>query len=246
MKFHKVEKLIRTTANNFGLDIKRFRNNETTAGRISHMLAANDIDLVLDIGANTGQYASSLRQNGYANEIISFEPLSIAWETISALSKNDANWKIYERCAIGKEFEFSQINISSNSVSSSLLDMLDTHLSAAPTSEYIGSEKVNIITLDSLHDELNLANRNFFVKIDTQGSEEAVIAGGKLSLMKASGIQIELSLVPLYNGQKLFFELLNILKSFGFELWSIFPGFTAEKNGRMLQVDAVLFKDKNV
>lgn len=40
------------------------------------MLRLHQIDLVLDVGANRGQFARLVRRLGYAGEIVSFEPLS--------------------------------------------------------------------------------------------------------------------------------------------------------------------------
>lgn len=242
MKFEPVEILIRKAINSFGLDIKRLKKTDSEHGRIVKMLNSNNIDLVIDIGANNGQYAKSLRLHGYNKRIISFEPLSDAWQVISLSSHSDPNWDVYRRCAVGRKITTSSINVSKNSVSSSLLEMLDSHKSAAPYSEFISTEQVDIITLDSIYDELNLAKYNFFVKIDTQGFEDEVISGGSTTFKNARGLQIELSIVPLYSGQKLFSELLDILKHIGFEVWSFFPGFTDNTNAKMLQVDAVLFK----
>lgn len=239
-----IEKFVRNMANSIGIDIKRLKKGDSEFSRVVCMLKTNGIQQVLDIGANEGQYAKNLRLHGFTGNIISFEPLTNAWRTISDASKNDPKWNVYNRCAIGSKNELSSINISRNSVSSSLLNMLESHKSAAPSSEFISKEPVQIITLDSIYDELQLENKHYFIKIDTQGFEDEVIKGGSRTFKGAKGMQIELSFTPLYSGQKLFFETLENLRSIGFELWSIFPGFTDHSKGRMMQVDAVLFKEK--
>ena len=91
---------------NFGLDINRYNLIESNDFRLNHFLKINDIDCVLDVGANIGQYANNLRRIGYKKKIISFEPLSSAYEVIKKKSistfigNNDKilkKWNIYEK-----------------------------------------------------------------------------------------------------------------------------------------------------
>jgi hypothetical protein len=57
-----------------------------------------------------------------------------------------------------------------------------------------------------------------------------------------SGLLCELSLVPLYDGQRLWLEIIRRLEDEGFTLWSIHRGFTDPRDGRTLQVDALFFR----
>jgi hypothetical protein len=68
------------------------------------------------------------------------------------------------------------------------------------------------------------------------------IEGATAILPSIKGIKLELSLVPLYKGQVLFKEMIDIVEKLGYELYGIEPGFTAEKTGRMLQMDGIFFK----
>lgn len=58
------------------------------------------IDLVLDVGANTGQYASSLRKAGYRAQIVSFEPLHRAYSRLARSAECDRRWRAV-RLALG-------------------------------------------------------------------------------------------------------------------------------------------------
>jgi hypothetical protein len=121
--------------------------------------------------------------------------------------------------------------------------MLDKHADAAPASRYIASERVRISTLDdSVGSALGLGVVPF-LKIDTQGYEEKVLNGAAETLAKVRGVQLELSFVPLYQGQQLFDPLLERLRALGFCVWGIWPGFCDPASGRMLQVDAILFRE---
>ena len=76
MKIGDLTGLIRRTANRIGIDMHRHRPQETETGRLSAMLENHSVDLVLDVGANIGQFALALREAGYKGRLLSFEPLS--------------------------------------------------------------------------------------------------------------------------------------------------------------------------
>lgn len=237
------EKLIRKTANHFGIDIRRYHPETSDMGRLSLMLANKGVDLVLDVGANTGQFAQSLRMAGYTKRLVSFEPLLTAHSLLLRKSRDDNQWDIAPRVAIGDHEGEIEIHIAGNSVSSSVLEMLNSHTDAAPGSAYIGSERVAVSRLDTMAHDYLKSESVPFLKIDTQGYEDRVLDGAVALLNKARGVQLELSFVPLYEGQKLFNELIERMGALGFTIWAIWPGFCDPCSGRMLQVDATFFRD---
>lgn len=237
------ELFIRNMANKLGVDVTRYKDDSADCAKLVKMLSHNNVDMVIDIGANQGQYAKLLRRYGYQGRILSFEPLQDAWNDLQSASSDDDNWDIFPRCAIGDSNSFETINVSGNSVSSSILDMLERHSDSAPESAYIRTEQVQVIPLDDALKSVSDLPENIFIKIDTQGYEEKVLDGASASITRAAGLQIELSLVPLYSGQALFQEILDRLTMSGLGIWSIFPGFTEKSTGRMLQCDAILFKN---
>ena len=127
--------------------------------------------LLLGFGANTGQFSSGLRSKGYSGKIISFEPLTSAREVLIRNTSKDNNWIVHDKAAIGNYNGYTDINISKNSYSSSLLPILNSHLIAEPNSKYISSEKTKIITIDSVSESYLNKNSKLFIKIDTQGFE---------------------------------------------------------------------------
>jgi FkbM family methyltransferase len=238
-----VEGRIRRVANRFGIDIHRHRPEVSKQGRLSTMLASHGIDLVLDVGANIGQFAQSLREAGYRGRLVSFEPLSIAHAQLLRVSRRDTEWEIAPRAAIGDREGEIDIHIAGNSVSSSALGMLDSHTKAAPDSIYVGSERVRLSRLDTLAHDYVHPKAIPFLKIDAQGYEDRVLDGATELLSRIRGLQLELSFVPLYAGQQLFDALSEPLRSLGFSIWAIWPGFCDPRSGRMLQVDAIFFRD---
>lgn len=61
------------------------------------------VDLVLDVGANAGQYSQSLREHGDKGRIVSFDPLSITHAILANAAVGDARWEIAPRTAVGSE-----------------------------------------------------------------------------------------------------------------------------------------------
>ena len=225
-----------------GFELRRFSVEQSENARFISMLRTHNVNLIFDVGANAGQFGVLLREIGFDGKIVSFEPLSDARESLLNISRNDPLWQIALQTAIGEENGEIEIQIAGNSQSSSVLDMLDTHVRAAPDSKYIGKEKVALRTLDSIAPDYMDSNSIAFIKIDTQGYETQVMNGAKKLMSQIVGLQVEISLVPLYKGQCLFDEMLKKLKNDGFELWSISTVFSDPNTAQLLQVDATFFR----
>ncbi|MGZ6555150.1 MAG: FkbM family methyltransferase, partial [Bacteroidia bacterium] len=181
---------------------------------------------------------------GYKNKIVSFEPLSSVHSIIEKESKKYTNWTVAKRCAIGAKKEEIEINISANSVSSTLLNMLDSHIEGAPESKIIGKEKVQVYPLDEIGLDYTANAKNIFLKIDVQGFEQEVLKGAQLMIDKAKGIEMEISLIPLYENQNwLLPQVLEYMTAKGFVMTSIVPAFTDNKTGKVLQCNGIFFKN---
>jgi FkbM family methyltransferase len=228
-----LKKLIKNSFNLLGLNLSR-RMEAVPSPSVHH-----NIDVILDVGANIGQYVLSTRKDGYKGKIVSFEPLPEAHFKLSQMAEKDALWKVHPRCAVGSFLGSTKINISKNSYSSSILPMLNTLSSAAPDSVYVGTVETSVITLDSIFDSLITKSERVFLKIDTQGFESEVLAGSLANIRKIKAVQLELSTVPLYEGQELYRYFFDFFEVNGFQLWSILPGFTNIKTGQLLQFDAI-------
>lgn len=232
----------RVAARKLGLEVHRYTPSQSMEARLFAMLARHEVDLVLDVGANDGGYAGSLRQGGYTGSIVSFEPLSDAHAALQRAAQGDGQWQVVPRCALGSQPGELQINIAGNSKSSSLLPMMQSHVEAAPHSAVIATEAVPVHRLDDLALPSLAAAQRPFLKIDTQGYELPVLQGAQRTLERCIGVQAELSLLPLYEGQALYRDIIGWLEARGFALWSLIPGFSDPVSGRQLQMDGVFFR----
>jgi FkbM family methyltransferase len=222
------KKFIKGILKKVGYEIRRTQPRELVAApqtEIGRLLSFLKIDCVIDVGANVGQFGEHLRRSRYTGRIISFEPLIEAWEKLSLASANDDAWIVHPRCAIGERAGDVTINVAGNSYSSSLLPMLEQHSRSAPESKYIGRQTAKIIRLASVFDQYARPGENVLIKIDTQGYEKQVLDGCDEVLDKVTAIYIELSLIPLYDGQELWWYFMDRLEKRGFNIWNIQPAF---------------------
>ena len=226
----------------FGFSIKYYKPVNLRDAQLKVIFDYHCIDLIIDIGANTGQYGLDMRHIGYKNKIISIEPLSSAYNNLIKNSKDDSNWIVAQRCAIGDVDGEIIINISQNSVSSSLLKILNSHTDAAPESKVISSEITKIYKLDTFLKFFLFKEKSIFLKIDTQGYEKFVIDGALETMKNIKGLEVELSVVPLYEDQLLFDEMIDKIKGYGFDLWGLWPEFANNKTGRILQLNGIFFR----
>jgi FkbM family methyltransferase len=201
------------------------------------------INVIFDIGANNGGFALQTLENGFRGNIISFEPTSEVYADLKNNSQKFPNWQIHERAAVGEECGTIMINVAGNTAaSSSILAMGKAHRDAAPEANFISSERVELITLDSVFKNYVSQSSNCLLKIDVQGYEEQVLKGAADSIQGIDAILLECSLVTLYDGDKTFEYYFDFFKRNGFELFDIETGFFNQVTGQLLQFDALFIR----
>lgn len=227
--------------NKLGIEVKKINLVNSELARLQYFLHNCNIDLILDVGASTGGYGCLVRELGFTGRIVSFEPLSHSYSKLKKLSQSDSLWEVAPRTAIGNMDGEIQINIASNSSSSSVLSMLDAHLNAAPESKYYESEIVQVSKLDTIAPGYIHNSQSILLKIDVQGYEKPVLEGAKKILEKIKAIQVEMSLTPLYQDQILWIDMIQYLESFGYQFYNFRPVLT-DSSGRLLQIDGFFIK----
>ncbi len=241
----KLKHLAHRTLRACGYDLLKYSPNNFVSLRRAMLLRSQNIELVLDIGANEGVYPIELRETGYQGQIISFEPLPQSFSLLKQCSSKDPLWEC-ENMAIGDSDGTIDINISGRKTSSSILPMTDIHVQAMPSSATVGRKKVKIAKLDSLSGKLFNSAKRTCLKIDVQGYEKHVFQGAEKVLMQTHVIELELSLLPLYENSLLMNEMLEYLKKISFVLVSLEPVFIDQKKGVVLQADGIFVRDANL
>lgn len=225
-----------------GIDFTRYNAELSPSLRRKKLISNYSVNKILDVGANAGQFALEMRDDlGFTGQIYSFEPLGTVFPLLQKMADSDPDWTAYHY-ALGDEITEQKINISANTQSSSLLDMLPAHLDAAPESHYTGDETIFVKTLDSIFDDIYRPGDNIYMKIDTQGYESKVIKGAANSLDRIGTIQLEMALTPLYRDEELFMDMYQSMAGHGYELVSIETGYVNENTGQLLQLDGIFHR----
>lgn len=203
---------------------------------------SNEVEIIFDVGANTGQYGRLLMKNNFRGKLVSFEPQSFAHLKLSREARNWPNWDVAERCVLGdKEVDSIELFIADNSVSSSLLKK--SHENPELFNE-VGVERVKMIRLESFYRKMHNEEK-FFLKMDTQGYDLNVLKGCDSILDYCVAIQFEASIFEIYVGSPRFSEILLWLEDRGFMIYDCLPE-ARNQSGRLLEMDLLMINQKYV
>lgn len=202
------------------------------------LIKAN-INTVFDIGAGTGRFASIIHEVLPTATIYSFEPLEDCYEKLKRRMGRISDFKAFN-IALGDfngELEFRR---NEYSPSSSVLPMADLHTQNYPfaAKEYL--TKVRVAKLDDVAADLKIAD-NVLIKVDVQGFEDKVIAGGRGIIRQATILILESSFQPLYIGQPLFEDIYDSLKD-DFRYMGALDQRRSPIDGNILQEDSIFVK----
>jgi len=209
-----VKRAMRRAARGMGLEVCRLQHSPayTLCG-----LRNLDVRTVVDVGANTGQFARQALEWFPRAQIVSFEPVSEAFEELGRLAKESRGRVRAEQVALGEQEGTLAMKVHlDHSPSSSLLDVTQRGLELYPFQRRRVERQVRVARLDDYLREREIELRpEVLVKLDVQGYEDRVIRGGKETLARAAACIVEISLEPLYVGQPTFREIVELLEALG-------------------------------
>jgi FkbM family methyltransferase len=202
------------------------------------------IKTVLDVGANVGQFAHLAREVFPDARIISFEPLPECFASLQTCLPGQ-NFQAFN-FALGDENAELDFHRAHHSPSSSFLRMTESHIEAFPESKG-GQEstavKVQVRKLDEVAGELELKDE-ILLKLDVQGYEDKVIAGGPETLKRVNAIITETSFRSLYQGQTLFQDVHAALLAAGFVFQGNLNQMLSPVDGRIVSADSIFVRPR--
>lgn len=195
-----------------------------TINHISSLLQAYDINMVLDIGANKGQFANQVIKQGYQGQVISFEPSRDSFHDLMEASASSQQWLAYNFGLSDKNSE-AELHIYRDNTFSSLY--APSNKGKNLFAEYLNetrTEAIDLRRLDDVWPSLNMSDSSrVFLKTDTQGHDYQVLAGASQSLSKISVIMAEASLQSIYNNEITFYKIIELLGRHGFAISGMYP-----------------------
>ncbi|MCE9591539.1 MAG: FkbM family methyltransferase [Planctomycetes bacterium] len=206
------------------------------------------IDTVLDVGANEGQYYDFLRtQVGYTGDIISFEPISAHASALTARAGGDAKWKVHG-VALGDAETTLTLNVMKDSDFSSMLKPDDSPTALFRDVNYVvRQEQVRVRRLDGMIGEVlpDWADRNIYLKADTQGYDLQVFEGAGDMLGRVRGLQTEVAVKLIYQGMPDYVTSIATLNRKGFEMTGLFP-VSRDKRLCVIEYDCVMVNTRGL
>ncbi len=219
--------------------------DETTrpAPRPWSWLATLDIGTLVDVGANTGQFARHFRALRPDCLVYSFEPLRECFEELET-SMRGPGFRAFN-VALGESEGTTTILRSGFSPSSSLLAMEAAHKDLYPFSAAITPETVALRRLDSYLDDITIRG-SLLVKIDVQGAEAQVLRGGRQLISRADAVVAEVGYLPLYRGQATIQQIADLLDGCGLAFMGIVDQIVRSPDALPVYGDALFVRPSAV
>lgn len=227
----------------FGWELMHLRKDQPTLGaHLKRLLSLLEIDCLLDVGANDGQYAAMLRKIGYRGRIVSFEPVAKTYAALAERAAKDPDWRVFH-CALAAKAGRKKIHVTRSTVFASFLDPSEYSKQKYPRDMPVERiEEVRLRTLDEVLAEATegLQSPKLFLKMDTQGYDLQVFTGAKKSLPRILALQTEISIQAIYKGMPDYLESLGKYTRAGFVISGLYPVSRDRETLALIELDCVM------
>lgn len=235
----RARKAVQAAAAHFGVEIRRANNSLDQHQQRAILLGRLGVTLVLDAGANIGQYAGTdlRRWTGYAGRIASFEPVAACYEACELASRDDPLWDVYHY-GLSDVSSTATITVPQRATGLSSLQPATAAglklLAGCP----VRTEEVDVRRLDDVIDSVVQGDDDVLaLKIDVQGHEAAVLRGARSTIARVALVECELPLVTLYEDQATFEEMLRAFCDCGFVPVGVASNWVDRSTGFAMDAD---------
>ena len=232
---------MRRLARRAGYELRQYTPLRSFAAARDELIARRGVDVVLDVGANAGQYGELLRERGYRGRLVSLEPVAEAFAELERRARADGNWNAVQVAASDADGELT-LNVTGDSRSTSALAR-NERFADLPGWAPKETQVVPARTLDGLVPELLRAGERAYLKLDVQGYERQVLTGASETIDRFEAIELELSVTPLYEGQPGLSEMLPLLAECGFRPVSLEP-ILLDEEGILMELDGLFARTR--
>jgi FkbM family methyltransferase len=220
------------------LRVRISRSRPTFEQARNSIIQSAGISLVIDGGANRGQWAWEVVSKFPNLKVLSVEPITEAFSELKSSASKHKNWSIMN-VALSKSAGRAVMHVSNNGEQSSSLLKPDVHLMHYPTVGFTRTQETDLVTLDSIQIP---QEARVYLKLDLQGNELAALEGGTLLLERVNAIELEVSTVRMYAKQPTFLEIANFLDHHGFRIFTFSDPFRSS-DGQCIYFDVIFQKE---
>ena len=157
-----------------------------------------NIDIVVDVGAHTGQFGKLLRKQGYNGPIYSFEPSPVVYKRLQKVTKRDKNWYIYKQ-ALGNTIGQYKMFCYDLSHMSSIYQI--NSYGAKKLGKYIGytQEKIQMSTFDTFLHDMQLQDKRVFLNLNTQDYDFKILSAITKYYTSIKMLQTSIPVISMYD-----------------------------------------------
>jgi FkbM family methyltransferase len=231
-----VREHIKRTARRMGYEVRQYTPLRSYTAARESLFASRGIDVVIDVGANAGQYGELLRGLGFRGRLVSLEPVPEAFAALERAAAADGSWSALRVAAADIDGEV-ELRVTADSRSSSVLAR-NERFGDRPGWAPLEVVPVPARRLATLVPELLEPGEHAHLKLDVQGYERQVLDGADGALDRFDSLELELSVAPLYDGQAQLVELLPLLAERGYHVVSLEP-ILLDDLGRLIELDGL-------
>lgn len=200
-------------------------------------------DIIIDVGANVGQFARESLEMYPTAKIFCFEPLAAPFLKLTEWAATQhGNIQCYQM-ALGEHIGEIDMHLNESfTPSSSVLTITDRCIELYPLTCVDKSVSVTISTLDKVMGDVHLdASKNILLKLDVQGFEDRVLNGAGNTLSMCNAVMLEVLMDNLYEGQARFVDIVTLLHRHGLQYAGNVKQFYSP-DGRVVFVDALFLR----
>jgi FkbM family methyltransferase len=238
---HNIHNLMRRA----GFDIVRWprRPDDVLDWALKAVLGTRDINCVIDVGGNQGDFAQLVRTLGYKGRIVSFEPSPSILPKLRAAAARDAQWEV-RPVGLSTEAGTAELRLHKAPTLDSLLPAMPGVVDQMPLMEEIGTATVTLSTLAIEYPSIvsGIDVPRVLLKSDTQGHDAEVLLGAKGLPPEIVAVHVELAAQPLYDSQPPMTKVMDILLNDGFAPVAFQPFFHSSDRLRMVELDGLFMR----
>lgn len=233
----RLQRWLKNTIRKIGFDVVHFSNNYSDYV-VKNAIRSHEISTILDVGANRGQFAKHALDYGFRGTIHSFEPFPAAFSGLVKAARSHPHWHAHP-VALARVIGIADLNIGANDQTCSLRSTLAGVAEAIPDLQSAGRVEVATSTLDAFLDSQRIDAGSCFLKLDVQGSERDVLAGGAAALSRVPLLQVETAITPTYEGETQLSEMIDYVHDIGMVVRAFRDVFASPTTGELMQVDLI-------